>query len=223
MTTITHPENFLDNGDIEGLIAFHRQTFGGFFMETVDEGKSSDETPPEGDESASEEEGEGESTDEGEESSDGDENASGENDDDLPDWARTKLTKANAEAANYRTRLRKAEEDLANAKTPEQVEELLTQFKAEREEDERVQAEEKANLVRENVALKFKLPKELADALKGATREELEAHAEVLKKFAPDDDDEPDSLSGGLTPGGGDPEGNDPRTLAKKYGPRRAR
>jgi len=44
----------------------------------------------------------------------------GENDDELPEWARTKLTKANSEAANYRTRLRETEAKLLEAKTPEE-------------------------------------------------------------------------------------------------------
>ncbi|MBB3044896.1 hypothetical protein [Nocardioides soli] len=58
-------------------------------------------------------------------------------------------------------------------------------------------------LLIENVALKHKLPDELADALKGDTREELDAHAAVLAKFAPQSDedayeDDPPLEGGGM-------------------------
>ncbi|GAA4726375.1 hypothetical protein GCM10023350_06390 [Nocardioides endophyticus] len=64
---------------------------------------------------------------------------------------------------------------------------------------------DRAQLV-QSAALEHNLPNELAEALKGETSEEIEAHAKVLAKFAsvePADDPE---LSGGLDPLG-DPDG----------------
>lgn len=144
--------------------------------------------------------------------------------DELPDWARSKLTKANAEAANYRTKLREAEQKLADAKTPEQVEEILNQFKADREEDERKQAEEARALLIENIALHHKLPEKLAKRLQGATREELEADAKELAKDYAVDDDEEIFLEGGLSPRNRDSDaGLSPRELAQRHGGRKPR
>lgn len=144
--------------------------------------------------------------------------------DELPEWARTKLTKANAEAANYRTKLREAEQKLADAKTPEQVEEILNQFKADREADELKQAEEARALLIENIALHYKLPEKLAKRLQGANREELEADAkELAKDYAVEDDDEI-RLEGGLSPRNRDADaGLSPRELAQRHGGRKPR
>lgn len=140
----------------------------------------------------------------------------GKPEDDLPEWAREKLTKANAEAANYRVKLRAAEDRLKDVKTPEQVEELMNQLRAEREEEDTKQAEAARALLIENVALKFKLPEELSELLQGGTREELEAHAKKLQKFAPVEEGEPESLGGGLTPNNTDTEPTDPGELARR-------
>lgn len=118
------------------------------------------------------------------------------------DVLRANLTKANQEAARYRTRLREVEKALEERKTPEEVEELRLSLITERETETR-------SLLIENVALKHSLPAELAELLKGETREELEAHATALAKFAPkqeSDDVPPGDLNGGLNPGndGGD-------------------
>jgi len=140
----------------------------------------------------------------------------------LPEWAREKLTKANAEAANYRTKLREAEKALEAAKTPEEVEALLTGWKAEREEQERKDAEAARALLIENIALKHHLPEALAKRLVGNTREELEADAKALAEFA-EADDEDIHLEGGLSPRGRDEDPSDPRALALKYGGRKRR
>lgn len=104
------------------------------------------------------------------------------------------LAKVRKEAAASRTRLREAEAKLAEAKTPDEVEAAIQSIK------DANAADAKAMLI-ENVALKHKLPDDLASALKGDTREELEAHAKVLAKYAPViDSDDPD-LEGGLRPG----------------------
>ena len=112
------------------------------------------------------------------------------------DVLRANLTKANQEAARYRTRLREVEKALEERKTSEEVEALIDNLRTERETAER-------SLLIENVALKHSLPAELADLLKGSTREELDAHAIVLAKFAPKGEDEvpPGDLDGGLNPG----------------------
>lgn len=113
------------------------------------------------------------------------------------DVLRKKVTDANAEAANYRTKLREAEDKLKNAKTPEEFEAIVKEMTEQREKTEH-------SLVVENVALKAKLPKDLAELLAensvGKTREQIEAHALVLAKYAPVDEDEEVVPKGGLRP-----------------------
>lgn len=130
----------------------------------------------------------------------------------LPKWARDALTKANGEAANYRTRLRDAEEKLSNAKTPEEVEAAVAEVKQKNAELER-------SIMVSNVALKHELPPQLASRLTGDTAEDLEKDALELKKLIVAR--APDSLSGGLTPDDGSPTETDPRKLAQKHGGRR--
>jgi len=73
-------------------------------------------------------------------------------------------------------------------------------------------------LVRD-VASKAALPDDLAELLKGTTREELETHAKKLQQYATPA--APASLRGGLDPtDDGDTE-TDPRELARRYGGRR--
>jgi hypothetical protein len=146
---------------------------------------------------------------------DGNEDSDDEGGDDLPEWARTKLTKANSEAANYRTKLREAEEKLKDAKTPEEVEEIVNQMTKDREQSE-------IALLRENVALKFKLPAALQKRLSGTTREEMEADAkELADLFGSDEDDDDLNLEGGLNPRNREEQdSDDPRALAQKYGRR---
>lgn len=156
-------------------------------------------------------EGETEETEGTEESNDGD--GDGEQTEEIPaDVLRANLTKANQEAARYRTRLREVEKALEERKTPEEVEEIRLSLIAERETAER-------SLLIENVALKHSLPAELAELLKGETREELEAHAKALAKFAPKsaDDVPPGDLNGGLNPGNdGSDDGLSPRERVRK-------
>ncbi|MEU4155702.1 hypothetical protein [Actinoplanes sp. NPDC026670] len=112
--------------------------------------------------------------------------------DELPEWARKRLTKANTEAGKYRTQLREVEQKLAQAKSPEEYEAAT---KALREANAKLERD----LLVERVARKAKLPEELAELLQGSTEEELQAHAKKLSKFAPADD-EPGELRGGLDP-----------------------
>ncbi|MEV7282586.1 hypothetical protein [Streptomyces sp. NPDC093111] len=126
--------------------------------------------------------------------------------DGLPEWARKELVKVRNEAAGYRTRLRDAETKLSQAKSPEEFEAALTEVKQQNAALER-------SLLVTRVAGKFELPEILADALKGDTPEELEAHAKALQALvappvAP-------TLSGGLTPADEDDGEMDPRKLAR--------
>ncbi|OKI45106.1 hypothetical protein [Micromonospora sp. CB01531] len=126
--------------------------------------------------------------------------------DELPEWARKKLTKANAEAANYRTRLREAETKLSAAKTVEEFEVATKELR------EANAALEHQLLVRD-VAETHGLPKELAARLMGNTKEELEADAKQLKKFAVTPP--PSDLRGGLDPSD-DSEAFDPVKAARQ-------
>ncbi|MFE7480014.1 hypothetical protein [Streptomyces sp. NPDC057552] len=127
--------------------------------------------------------------------------------DSLPEWARKELVKTRNEAAGYRTRLRDAEVKLSEAKSPEEFEAALSEVKLQNAALER-------SLLVTRVAGKFELPEILADALKGDTPEELEAHAKALRAIvAPPHSP---TLSGGLNPvDEGDGE-MDPRKLARR-------
>lgn len=192
---------FLANGDIEGLIEFHRQTFGGFVMEeeivTPAEEVVAGQVPvePVVEQVVKPEE---------------------------PVVEKPKLTyeeleaelgKVRSEAADRRVRAKALEDKLTNAKSPEEVEEILGK------ERETTQAETR-KLTVENVALKFELPDALRDVLKGETREELEAHAKVLSEFAPAGDPE-GNPRGGLDPnnneGGFDPVKTAREARATRY------
>jgi hypothetical protein len=116
------------------------------------------------------------------------------------------LAKVRKSEAKTRTRLRELEAQFKDAKTPEEVQEIIEKLAADN-------AGETRALLVENVALKHGLPDELRDVLKGNSRDELEAHAVVLKKYAPTGDDE---LEGGLTPGTGDPSGADVADAVKR-------
>lgn len=124
--------------------------------------------------------------------------------DSLPEWARKQLTKANAEAASYRTQLREAQDRLGSAKT-------IEDFEAARLESEKALAAKD----REIVALKYKLPSRLASRLQGNSLDELEADAkELAAELAPAARNAP-RPTGGLTPTtSGQAERFDPRALA---------
>lgn len=135
------------------------------------------ETPPEGDQP------------EGDETESTEEKPSEES---VPaDVLRKKLTDANAEAANYRTKLRETEAKLSSAKTVEEFEAATAELRGQVDALER-------SLLLNTVAAKYELPAALAKRLTGATPEELEADAKELQKLvAPS---QPESLSGGLDP-----------------------
>lgn len=159
--------------------ARNRAMYGGWTMELDESGSEetpAEENPPAGDEGGNE----------------GGEETPPE---EIPaDVLRANLTKANQEAARYRTRLREVEKALEGRKTDEEVQALLDNLTTERETAER-------SLLIENVALKHNLLPELAARLSGNTREELEADALTLAKFAPSNEGNPGDLDGGLNPG----------------------
>ncbi|MEU8835190.1 hypothetical protein [Streptomyces sp900116325] len=110
------------------------------------------------------------------------------------DVLRKKLTDANAEAANYRTKLRETEAKLSSAKTVEEFEAATAELKGQVEALER-------QILLNNVAAKYELPTALAKRLTGTTEAELEADAKELQKLvAPA---VPESLGGGLDPDDG--------------------
>ncbi|MET8111187.1 hypothetical protein [Streptomyces prasinus] len=112
-----------------------------------------------------------------------------------PEVLRKKLTDANAEAANYRTKLRETEAKLSSAKTLEEFEAATSELRGQVEALER-------QILLNDVAAKFELPPVLAKRLTGTTKEELEADAKELQKHL--SPASPESLGGGLTPDDGD-------------------
>lgn len=158
-------------------------------------------TPPEGTESE---------TTETDETETPPEDASSEDEDLDPKVLRKLLADTRAEAANYRTRLREAETKLSGAKTPEEFEAALAEVKAQNAALER-------SVLVANVAREHELPSELAELLKGDDEESLRKHAKALQKFVTSDN--PDSLDGGLNPGG--VEEFDPVAEARKARARR--
>ena len=188
----------IDTDWLDQTFARNRALYGGWFMEETEEtpaetpaDEPTEETPEEP------EEGEQEAVETPEEPEEGEPDP----DSQLDHTAALKaLSKVRGENASWRTKYRELETKLGEAKTPEQVAEIVAGITADRETSERA-------LVMENVALKHGLPDDLAAALKGNTREELEAHAKVLAKYAPVQEETPDpeNLRGGLDPDqGGD-------------------
>ena len=152
-------------------------------------------TPAEGNEAevqateaSTEETGASEATEEVTEAEKSEEPASEEDESGDADYWKSEAKKARSEAAARRVANRDLEAKLKEAKSPEDIAAIVA--------DHSKQLLEKD---KEIVATKFSLPEELAEVLKGETREELEAHAKKLAKFAPADvesDDEKET--GGL-------------------------
>jgi hypothetical protein len=142
------------------------------------------------------------------------EEESEEDDKKLPEWAEKELKEVRSEAANYRIKLREAMQKLEKAKSPEEYEAATKELL---EENEKLNRE----ILIRDIARDFELPKELSDALKGATEEELKAHAEVLKKFAPAPKKQKKTVvpTGGLDPA--DDDEFDPVALVQKNRSRR--
>lgn len=110
--------------------------------------------------------------------------------------------------AKYRVENKDLKKRYADAKTPQEIEEITKQVNEE-------SAAEARALLAENVALKAGLPASFADRLKGSTREELEADAKVFAKLMPAVPTEDPDLEGGLE-GAGDNEDTFDEEAARK-------
>ena len=195
---IDSPSNF----DVEALLAFHAQNFGSARMEdapVVEPVVKADAPVVEPVVKADE------PVVKADDKPTGDEELS-------PEVLRKELTKVRGEAANYRTKYREATEALSKAKTPEEITAATAEF------TDKIATLEHS-ILRSAIATKHDLPADLADALKGATEAELEAHAKMLAKYtgtvAPTD------LNGGLDPSDKDDGEMDPGKLARKHSTRR--
>lgn len=107
----------------------------------------------------------------------------------LPAWAREALTKANSEAAKYRTQVRDLEPKAKQFDVLEQASKSDVQRFQERltaTEQKAADAERRALVA--SVALEKGLPASLARRLQGETQADLEADAdELLAQFPPAD------------------------------------
>lgn len=114
--------------------------------------------------------------------------------DSLPSWARDALSKANREAANYRSKLRETEPLARKAKELEDASKSESQKLSEERDGQKSRADKaEVSLLRMEVALD-KAPdgmslaqvRKLAKRLSGSTQEELEADAdELFSDFVP--------------------------------------
>lgn len=125
---------------------------------------------------------------------------------DLP-GALKALSKARREVASHKSRFEELSTQLAESYSPERFESELAQARDEMSAQTRT-------VLAENIALRFNLPDDLADALRGDTREELTAHARRLARYAPYEVEDPD-VSGGLDPSGDGERGFDPVAYAR--------
>jgi chromosome segregation ATPase len=89
--------------------------------------------------------------------------------DELPDWARKSLKKANDEAASYRTQLRELQEQLKNAKSAEEHEAAIAALNA------RIVAQD-----RQLAAKTHGLPDDLVEFITAEDTEGIEAQAAKL-------------------------------------------
>lgn len=100
-------------------------------------------------------------------------------------WVRKELEEARKQAAKDRVRAKELQEQLASAKTPEEVQSIISAHDAKT-------AELELQIVRLNAARNAELPEEMLEFLDGRTPEEIEAKAAKLAAFKP-------------APGGGEP------------------
>lgn len=195
MTTdgLTYPTNLNEPGAIEALLAFHRSVFGDARMEADDTDSEEGTDSTEESEGTESQEGTDADTDSADDESD--EDGDEEDGEDVPaDVLRKQLTRANADAANFRTKLREAQAKLDSAKTVEEFEEATKGL------NDKI-AELEWTILRDKVARKFKLPDDLAERLTGDTEDDLRTDAKKLAKFIPSGNAR---LAGGLDPSGDD-------------------
>lgn len=146
----------------------------------------------------------------------------------LPQWAREALTKANKEAASYRTKVRELEPLASKAREAEEA----TKSEIQKANEQLAEAQRKAQeaelrAMRLEVATEKGLTKSQAKRLVGSTREELEVDAdELLADFGGESKPPPPATKPSeRLRGGGDPteepEEMDPRKLADSAVPYR--
>lgn len=125
---------------------------------------------------------------------------------------RDRLTRANTEAAGYRVRLRELETKLADIEDPAEIRAAL--------DAERIKtAELELGLARAEIAAKYDLHPDVAAVLSGSDRDALDTAGKTLAAHLAST--EPEAVSGGLDPSTADDDGpDDPRALARLYGPR---
>lgn len=131
---------------------------------------------------------------------------------------RKKLEDANAEAANYRVKLREAQAALKDAKTAEEFEAARTEFENKINELE-------LDRDRRDVAEEAGIPAALRHLIVGSNREEMKAQAEVLKPFLREEGKREKLPStpprGGLDPTNDDDGELDPAVLRREVRRRR--
>lgn len=120
-------------------------------------------------------------------------------------WVRKELEDARKEAAEKRVLARDYQEKLAQAKTPEEVQQIIAA-------NDTKTADLEAQLARERVARKTGLDEDLVEFLTGKTEEELLKQAAKLAK-AKKADDENTVVVTQLGPRGGQNPGNEPNEL----------
>ena len=111
------------------------------------------------------------------------ETLSGESVDSLPDWAREKLTKANNEAARYRTERNTAVEEAKAALTAEHTVALEAATAATGEVQDKLTRSE-LDLAKIKAVLGLEVPIDkvlsIAELVKGDTEDEVKAHAQSV-------------------------------------------
>lgn len=119
----------------------------------------------------------------------------------IPDewaWTKQKVEEANREAASRRVALREAEDKLKAAKTPEEFEAAISEYKSK-------ESKLATDLSKERAARKHKLSDELLEFLTGTTDELIEAQAAKLAALKPAESAPPKVITktppaGGVTP-----------------------
>lgn len=133
-------------------------------QEAAGEGAIDDETG-----GAAAQSGEGAVTDES--SADAGEGGGAESSDDLPEWARERISKANREAASYRSQLRDLQERTKEYKTVEEFNSAMSDL-----------ASRLAEKDRELIAERYRIDDDMREFIVGETAEEWEASAKKLSE-----------------------------------------
>lgn len=125
-------------------------------------------------------------SDEGNEQPPTNEGQSGEQNQELPDWARAKISEANAEAAKYRTEKRDAVE-AAKQEVSESFQEKATEYESQLEQANSAVEAERLENMKLTAAVKALAPSQkvhdFAELLKGEDEESLGSHAEKLMEL----------------------------------------